>query len=98
MTRLRAALLALGVGLALADSSIVTLALPELLGEFDVGITSVAWVLTSFNIVLAVAAVPAAYLARRRPRLAFAVGASVFAAAALACGLAPSFEVLIGAR
>jgi MFS family permease len=94
----RAALLALGVGLALADSSIVTLALPEVLGDFDVGITSVAWVLTSFNLVLALAAVPAAYLARRRPRLAFAVGAGVFAAAALACGLAGSFEVLVGAR
>ena len=51
------ALLALGVGLALADSSIVTLALPEILGQFDVAITSVAWVLTSFNLVLALLAV-----------------------------------------
>jgi hypothetical protein len=40
--RRRAALLGLGVGLALADSSIVTLALPEILGRFDVGITTVA--------------------------------------------------------
>src|SRR6185503_1654025 len=46
-------LLGLAVGLALADSSIVTLALPEILGRFDVGITTVAWVLTSFNLVLA---------------------------------------------
>ena len=96
--RARTALLALGVGLALADSSIVTLALPEILGEFDVAITSVAWVLTSFNLVLAVAAVPAAYLARRRPRESFGVGVLVFAAASLACGLAPSFDVLVGAR
>ena len=62
------ALLGLGVGLALADSSIVTLALPEILGELDVGITTVAWVLTSFNLVLALTAVPAAYVARRAPR------------------------------
>ena len=69
MTRsLRAALLGLGVGLALADSSIVTLALPEVLGQFDVGITTVAWVLTSFNLVLALVVVPAAYVSRRRPR------------------------------
>ena len=95
---LRPVLLGLGVGLALADSSIVTLALPEILGEFDVGITSVAWVLTSFNLVLAVAAVPAAYVARRRPRLAFALGSTVFAAASLACGLAWTFEVLVAAR
>ena len=94
----RTALLAVGVGLALADSSIVTLALPKILGEFDVAITSVAWVLTSFNLVLAVVAVPAAYVSRRRPREAFVVGVLVFAAASLACGLAPSFDVLVGAR
>ena len=72
--RRRAALLGLGVGLALADSSIVTLALPEILGQFDVGITTVAWVLTSFNLVLAAVVVPLAYVSRRRPREAFVVG------------------------
>ncbi len=95
---LRRALLGLGVGLALADSSIVTLAVPEILGDFDVAITSVAWVLTSFNLVLAVVAVPAAYVSRRRPRESYAVGVVVFACASLACGLAPSFEVLVGGR
>jgi MFS family permease len=95
---MRARLLGVAVGLALADSSIVTLALPDILGEFDVAITSVAWVLTSFNLVLAALAVPAAYVSRRRPREAFVAGTLVFAAASLACGLAPSFEVLVGAR
>ena len=94
----RRALLAVGVGLALADSSIVTLAVPEILGDFDVAITSVAWVLTSFNLVLAVAAVPAAYVSRRRPRDSYVAGVSVFASASLVCGLAPSFDVLVGAR
>ena len=95
---MRSGLLGLAVGLALADSSIVTLALPEILGRFDVGITTVAWVLTSFNLVLALVAVPAALLARRRPRRAFLAGALVFAAASLACGLAGSFELLVAAR
>jgi predicted MFS family arabinose efflux permease len=94
----RRALLGAGVGLALADSSIVTLALPEILGQFDVAITSVAWVLTSFNLVLAVVAVPASYVSRRRPREAFAGGVLLFAGASLVCGLAPSFDVLVGAR
>jgi MFS family permease len=94
----RTALLGLGVGLALADSSIVTLALPDILGQFDVGITSVAWVLTSFNLVLAVVAVPAAYVSRRRPRNSFVAGVLVFVVASLVCGLAPSFDVLVGAR
>jgi MFS family permease len=95
---MRARLLGVAVGLALADSSIVTLALPEILGEFDVAITSVAWVLTSFNLVLASLAVPAAYVSRHRPREAFVTGSIVFAGASLACGLAPSFEVLVGTR
>ena len=95
---MRSGLLGLAIGLALADSSIVTLALPEILSQFDVGVATVAWVLTSFNLVLALLAVPAAYLARRRPRRAFVSGAIVFAASSLACGLAPSFEVLVVAR
>ncbi len=88
----------LGIGLALADSSVVTLALPDILREFDVEIPTVAWVLTSYNLWLALAAVPAAYAARRRPRVAFTAGTLVFAAASLACALAPSFGVLVGAR
>ncbi len=94
----RSGLLGLAIGLALADSSVVTLALPDILGRFDVGITTVAWVLTSYNLALAVSAVPAAYVSRRRPRAAFAAGALIFAAASLVCGLAPSFWVLVGAR
>ena len=50
---MRSWLLGLAIGLALADSSVVTLALPDVLGDFDVGITTVAWVLTSYNLVLA---------------------------------------------
>jgi len=95
---MRSGLLGLAIGLALADSSIVTLALPDVLRQFDVGITTVAWVLTSYNLALAAAAVPAAFLARRRPRPVFVVGVAVFAASSLVCGLAPSFEVLVAAR
>lgn len=91
-------LFGLAVGLALADSSVVTLALPEILGQFGVSVTTVSWVLTSFNLALALFAVPAAYVARRRPRVAFTSGAIVFAVSSLACGLAPSFEVLVAAR
>ncbi len=90
--------LAVATGMVLADSSIVILALPEILREFDVEIASVAWVITSFNLVLALVAVPAALIGRRRPREVCAVGLLVFAAASLACALAPSFEVLVAAR
>ena len=95
---MRSALLGLAIGLALADSSVVTLALPDVLREFDVGLTTVAWVLTSYNLVLALGAVPAAYVARRQPREAFVVGELLFAGSSLACGFAPSFGVLVAAR
>ena len=95
---MRAALLGVAIALALADSSIVTLALPEILAEFDVGITTVAWTLTSFNLAFAVLALPAAFVARRRAWTAFAVGVVVFALASLACGFAPTFGALVGAR
>jgi MFS family permease len=97
-TRQRTALLGVAIGLVLADSSVVTLALPDVLARYDVEIPTVAWVLTSYNLVLALAAVPAAYAARRRPLAAFAAGAVVFAAASVACALAPSFAVLVAGR
>jgi len=94
----RSMLLGLAIGLALADSSVVTLALPDILLRFDLEVTTVAWVLTSYNLVLAAAAVPAAYLARRRPATVFVGGVIVFACASLVCGLAGTFAVLVAAR
>ncbi len=94
----RTALLGLAIAIALADSSVVTLALPDVLEHFDVSITTVAWVLTAYNFVLALAAVPAAHLARRRPAVVCAVGLVVFSGASLACGLAPTFGALLAAR
>ena len=66
-SRNRIALLGLSVGLVLGDSSVVTLALPKILVQFDVEVSTLAWALISFNLALALAAVPAAALARRRP-------------------------------
>ena len=53
------------VGVVLADSSVVVLALPEIYRELDVSVTAVTWVLVAFNLVLALAALPAAQAARR---------------------------------
>jgi MFS family permease len=91
--------LALVVGLVLADSSIVVLALPQIYRELDTSVAGVTWVLVSFNLVMAVAAVPAAHLARRiGPGRAAALGLAVFAGASLACGLSSELSTLIAAR
>jgi MFS family permease len=97
--RPRVAALALAVGLVLADSSIVVLALPEIYRDFDTSIAGVTWVLISFNLVMALAAVPAALIARRvGPARAAAVGLAIFAGAGLACGIADQLSTLILAR
>ncbi|HXV04928.1 MAG TPA: MFS transporter [Solirubrobacterales bacterium] len=97
--RPRLAALAFAVGLVLADSSIVVLALPQIYRELDTSVAGVTWVLISFNLVMALAAVPAAHLARRvGPGRAAAVGLAVFAGAGIACGVSSSLGSLIAAR
>jgi predicted MFS family arabinose efflux permease len=92
-------LLALTVGFVLADSAIVTLALPEILRRLNGTVGQVAWVLIAFNLVLAIVVVPAAWVfSRRNPAPLCAVGIAVFAAASAICALAGSMPVLIGAR
>jgi MFS family permease len=97
--RPRLAALALAVGLVLADSSIVVLALPQIYRELDTSVAGVTWVLVSFNLVMALAAVPAAHLARRvGPARVAAVGLAVFAGAGVACGVSEHLSTLIAAR
>jgi predicted MFS family arabinose efflux permease len=91
-------LLALAVGLVLADSSVVTLALPAILREFDSTVNAVAWVLIAFNLALALLALAGARVARGRAHVTFVVSVLLFAAASAACALAPSLGVLIAAR
>ncbi len=89
----------MAVGLVLADSSIVVLALPEIYRQLDTSVAGVSWVLISFNLVMALAAVPAAHLARRvGPGRAAAVGLAVFAGAGLACAASDQLSTLIAAR
>jgi len=94
-----APLLALTVALVLADSAVVTLALPDILVNLQTSVGQVAWVLISFNLVLGLVAVPTAVLfGRRQPRLLTAAGIAVFAGSSAWCALAGSIEALIAAR
>jgi MFS family permease len=99
MRRAVAPLLAVTVALVLADSAVVTLALPDILEHLDTSVGQVAWVLISFNVVLGLAAVPAAVAtARAQPRIFGAIGIAVFAGASAWCAVAGSIDVLIAAR
>jgi MFS family permease len=97
--RPRLAALAVAVALVLADSSIVVLALPQIYRDLDTSVAGVTWVLVSFNLVMALAAVPAAHVARRiGPGRGAALGLAVFAGAGLACGLSTELSTLVAAR
>jgi MFS family permease len=92
-------LLAVTVALVLADSAVVTLALPDILRDLDTSVAQVAWVLISFNLVLGLVAVPTAMVMPvAQPRILSAVGIAVFAGSSASCAVAQSIEVLIAAR
>lgn len=96
---LRLGALAAAVALVLADSSVVVLALPNVLGTFSTSIARVAWVLVAFNLVLALAAVPTAWLSRRvGARSVMVAGLLVLGISSAACAAAGSIDQLIGAR
>jgi hypothetical protein len=91
--------IAIGVGLALADASVVTLALPELIVELDTTVEGVAAVLGVYTLVLAVALIPAERVRRRigSARLG-AWGFLLFAVAGAGCGVADSLTPLLVLR
>src|SRR3990172_2415237 len=93
------AAVATAVAVAFADSSIVVLALPELYGGFDTTIEGVAWVITSYNLVLAVCALALVFFVHRvRAHVLLAGGAFVFLGASIGCAMADSLDILVIAR
>ena len=88
--------LALAAGLALADASIVTLALPDLLQALDTTVEGVAAIIGVYTVVLALTLLPAERLMRELgPRGVGAAGFAVFAVASALCGVAGSLEALL---
>jgi MFS family permease len=84
------------VAVAFADSSIVVLALPDLYGAFDTSIVGVSWVITSYNLVVAVTAALIAVCSRRLdPRRWAKVGLVLFTAASIGCAVSWNLAVLI---
>jgi MFS family permease len=93
-------LLLAAVAVAFADSSIVVLALPDLLRQFDVSIAGVSWVVTAFNLSLAVVALFFSRLRRLSVSAGRAtqLGALVFLAASLGCAVGSSVWLLVAMR
>ncbi len=94
--RLLALAVAAAVAVAFADSSIVVLALPELYSRFDTSIVGVSWVITSYNLVVAVCAL---VLIRAVARVDVAnlsrLGLGLFCVGSVGCAISWSLPALI---
>lgn len=89
----------LGSGIAFLDGTVVTVALPAIGRDFGGGLSVLQWVLDGYLLTLgALLLLGGALGDRYGRRRVFVTGLVAFTAASLACGLAPSSEVLIVAR
>ena len=87
---------ALGMFMALLDSTIVNIAIPAIVTDLKTNISVVSWVLNAYNIGLAVFFLTFGRLADRYgQRLIFLSGLFMFGGFSLACGLAPNIGWLI---
>jgi EmrB/QacA subfamily drug resistance transporter len=89
-----------GVFMSSLDLFIVNIAFPSIARQFGgTSLGSLSWILSGYAIVFAALLVPAGRWAdafgRKR---AFLLGLGIFVAASAGCALAPSVDVLIGAR
>lgn len=82
------------------DTTILFVAFPDVSATFSGSSASeLSWVLNAYTIVFAALLIPAGKLADRiGHRRVFLAGSTAFTAASMACGLAPSAELLIGFR
>src|SRR5206468_7701041 len=84
------------VAVAFADSSIVVLALPELYGRFNTSIEGVSWVVTAYNLAVAVTALALLFFVHRlRSAVLLGAGLGLFLAASIACAAAQGLGLLI---
>ncbi len=93
------AALSFSLFMIMLDNTIVNVALPSIQRDLEIGVSELEWVVTGYALSFAVLMLTGGKLAdmygRRR---VFLLGLAVFALSSLACGLAGSADLLIGAR
>lgn len=79
------------------DTTILYVAFPDIAATFsDTGASELSWVLNAYTIVFAALLIPAGKVADRvGHRRVFLGGSALFTVASLACGVAPTAEVLV---
>ena len=93
------AAVAFGLFMIMLDNTIVNVALPSIERDLDISISELEWVVNGYALTFAVLMLTggklADFLGRRR---IFIAGLAIFTLSSLACGLATSAHMLIGAR
>jgi EmrB/QacA subfamily drug resistance transporter len=91
--------LLIGPLLAMIDSSIVNVAVPDIATELKAPLDQVQWVVSGYLLALGVALALTSYLAKRFGTLrVYAISMVLFVLASAACALAPTIGTLIGFR
>jgi EmrB/QacA subfamily drug resistance transporter len=90
---------ALGLFMIMLDNTIVNVALPSMERDLGIAVSELEWIVSGYALTFAVMMLTGGKLAdmfgRRR---IFIVGLAIFTVSSLACGLAGSASMLIGAR
>ena len=89
----------LGFFVVALDAQIVNVALPDIGAALGGGLSGLQWVVTGYTLTFSALILFAGTLSDRiGARRAYRIGMVLFAAASVACGLAPGLGTLIGAR
>ncbi|WP_144718213.1 MFS transporter [Agrococcus jejuensis] len=91
--------ISIAVALIIVDSTIVNVAIPAIVGDLDITSTQVQWVQESYTLVFAALLLTLGAIADRvgRRRMLL-VGVAIFMGASVLAALAPTGDLLIGAR
>jgi EmrB/QacA subfamily drug resistance transporter len=89
----------LGSSMAFVDGSVVNVALPAIQGHLAAGAAEAQWVVNAYLLMLgALVLVGGGMADRYGRRRVFVIGVALFAAASVACGVAPAMPALVAAR
>lgn len=89
----------LGSGMAFLDGTVVNIALPDMGRDLDASMSSLQWVVNGYLLTLASLILLGGSLGDRHGRrLVFVLGVGLFTLSSLLCVVAPTVELLTGAR
>jgi EmrB/QacA subfamily drug resistance transporter len=93
------AAVAFGLFMIMLDNTVVNVALPSIARDLQIDLSELEWIVTGYALTFASLMLTGGKLADLLGRrLIFIVGLAIFTLSSLACGLAGSGELLIGAR